>query len=149
DALGSVKLSDFGTSRFLHLAQSASVSGTVPFMAPEVFTPGHCTMGSDIWALACSVIEMATGLTPWSSDKPMGPDTLDALPWDIVTGRPPPFPPNLSVELHQIVERCFASCPTDRPTALQLLALPYFNLAETSSESRRGSSGFRHATRSA
>jgi len=88
-ASGDVKLSDFGLSRTVttnkggfidsmecgsvapeaegHAAgEPSGVRGTVMYMSPAlVVTNGH-NFQTDIWALGCTVLEMATGVVPWA-----------------------------------------------------------------------------------
>ena len=44
-----------------------TITGTVPYMAPEVFT-GQVEkqgFGVDVWSLGCCLLEMLTGRPPW------------------------------------------------------------------------------------
>lgn len=51
------------------------VVGTIPFMAPEVVREAKYSFGSDVWAIACSIIEMTTGKMPWSYIPPPSSDS--------------------------------------------------------------------------
>lgn len=47
-----------------------SVRGTPYWMAPEVITQTGHGRQADLWSVACTVLEMATGRPPWSSQYP-------------------------------------------------------------------------------
>jgi serine/threonine protein kinase len=68
---GNVKLSDFGVSLNLwnlrHMERERkNVAGTLNWMAPEVIKLEGAGYASDIWSLACTVIELLTGRPPYS-----------------------------------------------------------------------------------
>ncbi|XP_042202532.1 dual specificity tyrosine-phosphorylation-regulated kinase 2-like, partial [Callorhinchus milii] len=59
-AAGKVRVTDFGCSFYLkHEAQT--VGGTLPYVAPELLLGYQVTCAVDMWALGCTVAEMATG----------------------------------------------------------------------------------------
>ncbi len=68
---GTVKLTDFGTSRTLEHAaetvQTGTVVGTVPYLAPECVR-GTYSAASDVWAVGCTALHMITGRAPWADE---------------------------------------------------------------------------------
>ena len=64
---GNVKLSDFGVSLNLRAMEREikDVAGTPNWMAPEVIELKGASTKSDIWSLACTVIELLTGRPPY------------------------------------------------------------------------------------
>jgi serine/threonine protein kinase len=66
---GNVKLSDFGVSLNLRAMErqehSNNVAGTPNWMAPEVIELKGASTKSDIWSLACTIIELLTGRPPY------------------------------------------------------------------------------------
>ncbi|CUG92020.1 protein kinase, putative [Bodo saltans] len=68
---GSVKLTDFGTSRAMATSaeafQTGTVVGTVPYLAPECIR-GTYSAASDIWAIGCTALHMITGRAPWADE---------------------------------------------------------------------------------
>ena len=65
---GNVKLSDFGVSLNLRAMERdmKDVAGTPNWMAPEVIELKGASPKSDIWSLACTVIELLTGRPPYA-----------------------------------------------------------------------------------
>jgi len=66
-----VKLADFGASKKVEDLVTIdsgfkSIKGTPYWMAPEVITQTGHGRQADIWSVACTVLEMATGKPPWS-----------------------------------------------------------------------------------
>ena len=67
---GMVKVADFGTSRFLELAEhGTTVIGSPPYMAPEQFH-GRATFASDIYSLGVTMYQMMTGSLPYQTPAP-------------------------------------------------------------------------------
>ena len=61
-----IKVGDFGLAAQLNSSASrrSVVCGTSLYMAPEVFQERMC-LGSDIWSLGISAIELAEGKQPF------------------------------------------------------------------------------------
>jgi serine/threonine protein kinase len=118
-AAGRAKLADFGCARALGSARP--IGGTPAFMAPEVARGEEQGPAADVWALGCTVLEMATGRAPWSD---VG-DLLAAVHRIGYTDAVPEVPAWMSAEAKDFLARCFARNPQDRCTAAQLLEHPF------------------------
>lgn len=88
-------------------------------MAPEVITLQGASTASDIWSLACTIVELVTGKPPYADIL-----SLSAL-WRIVEDKEPPIPPSVSPELCDFLALCFAKEPEARPTADELFDHPW------------------------
>lgn len=77
---GNVKLSDFGVSLNLRAMEREikDVAGTPNWMAPEVIELKGASTKSDIWSLACTVIELLTGKPPYGDIA----NTMTGELWD-------------------------------------------------------------------
>ncbi len=68
--LGTVKITDFGTSTFLETKGFAQTRiGSPPYMAPEQFL-GKAVLASDIYSLGCIFYEMMAGSPPLFHPNP-------------------------------------------------------------------------------
>ncbi|XP_062206612.1 mitogen-activated protein kinase kinase kinase 17-like [Phragmites australis] len=120
---GRAKLADFGCARMVGSARP--IGGTPAFMAPEVARGEEQGPEADVWALGCTVIEMATGRAPWSDMD----DVLAAVHRIGYTDAVPEVPFWLSAEAKDFLTCCFARKAGDRCTAAQLLEHPFVALA--------------------
>ncbi|CAJ2630303.1 unnamed protein product [Trifolium pratense] len=122
DNKGCIKLADFGASRkVVELATmngTKSMKGTPHWMSPEVILQTGYTTSADIWSVACTVIEMATGKPPWSQQYPQ---EVSALFYIGTTRSHPPIPEHLSTEAKDFLLKCFHKEPDLRPSASDLL----------------------------
>ncbi len=117
---GEFLLSDFGISIKAILSKSnldnsgkdLSMSGTVPYMAPERFSRNNRPiLANDIYSLGATVFELITGHLPFGDEGGImlknGADVPE------VTG-------NFSSLLKKTVESCLIKDPNKRPTASEL-----------------------------
>jgi serine/threonine-protein kinase len=80
---GLLKVSDFGTSRFLEIAaHGTTVIGSPPYMAPEQFQ-GKAVFASDVYSIGVTMYQMLTGVLPYNTPTPGDLDRL--LRGDLVT----------------------------------------------------------------
>ncbi|KIK61777.1 hypothetical protein GYMLUDRAFT_42823 [Collybiopsis luxurians FD-317 M1] len=110
---GNVKLSDFGVSLNMRAVErEKDVAGTPNWMAPEVIELKGASPKSDIWSLACTVIELLTGRPPYGDI----PNSMSVM-FRIVEDDMPPIPPEASPLLEDFLKQCFQKDPAKRPTA--------------------------------
>lgn len=89
-----------------------SSGGTLAYMGPERFGPSPAPiMASDIWSLGATMYELLTGMPPYGDHG----GVLQKNGADI-----PLINENFSQELKDIIYKCLALNPWDRPTARQI-----------------------------
>ena len=67
---GMLKVTDFGTSRFLEIAaHGTTVIGSPPYMAPEQFH-GKAVFASDVYSIGVTMYQMLTGALPYGTPAP-------------------------------------------------------------------------------
>src|SRR5688572_16390092 len=73
---GMLKVTDFGTSRFLEIAaHGTTVIGSPPYMAPEQFH-GKAVFASDVYSVGITMYQMLTGSLPYNTPTPADLDKL-------------------------------------------------------------------------
>lgn len=97
----------------LHLLPSPSLT-PAHLVAPEVISLVGASTASDIWSLACTIIELVSGKPPYADLNAM------SAMFRIVEDPSPPIPSRCSPELCDFLARCFAKDPLQRPTAGEL-----------------------------
>ncbi|KAJ7281494.1 Pkinase-domain-containing protein [Mycena rebaudengoi] len=114
---GNVKLSDFGVSLNLRAMEREikDVAGTPNWMAPEVIELKGASPKSDIWSLACTVIELLTGRPPYAEIA----NSMSVM-FRIVEDDMPPLPEGCTPLLEDFLSKCFNKNPTKRPSAVEL-----------------------------
>jgi len=120
NALGQVKLTDFGISKALNswMCKAVSVVGTQAYMSPErcCGSDGY-TFNSDVWSLGMVVYELASGLHPFNAvDSPIA--LFDAL---FQQPEPRLNPECFPLALCGFVERSLTRDASLRPDAFELL----------------------------
>jgi hypothetical protein len=120
---GEAKLSDFGVSAFVDgtLAQCHTFLGTVTYMSPERVDGAAYAFPADVWALGLVLVECVTGKYPYDASKG-AMELMVALMEDAA-----PVPPEgaASPALRDLIARCLRKDPAARPTAEELLRLPW------------------------
>ncbi|KAF8517908.1 hypothetical protein BU17DRAFT_23814, partial [Hysterangium stoloniferum] len=119
---GNVKLSDFGVSLNLRAVEQIKndVAGTPNWMAPEVIELNGASPASDIWSLACTIIELLTGRPPYADVQ----NSMSVM-FRIVDDPMPPLPEELSEPLRDFLTLCFNKNPAERPNAETLFEHPW------------------------
>ncbi|XP_022867446.1 mitogen-activated protein kinase kinase kinase 18-like [Olea europaea var. sylvestris] len=124
-----VKIADFGCAKLMQEgggAAKSAFSGTPAYMAPEVARGEEQGFPADIWALGCTIIEMATGSIPWQEME----DPVSALYRIGYSGEVPKYPGWLSDNAKELLTMCLVKDPNERWTAAQLLKHPFFDSME-------------------
>ncbi|XP_051136043.1 mitogen-activated protein kinase kinase kinase 18-like [Andrographis paniculata] len=125
---GGLRIADFGCSRWLGRGDSdaQALAGTPAYMAPEVARSEEQGFAADIWALGCTVIEMATGSNPWPGVK----DPAAVLYRVGYSGDVPDIPSWLSDDAGDFLSKCLIRDFKERWTAGELLQHPFLDSVE-------------------
>jgi serine/threonine protein kinase len=118
---GLVKVLDFGlakrvggatsegtTRSFDTLADTSAVSGTLPYMAPEVLRGESADHRSDLWALGVVLYEASCGRLPFEGRTAF--EISSAIMREMAKPLGPPVPPGLWA----VIQRCLMKEPTQR-----------------------------------
>ncbi|XP_047051722.1 probable serine/threonine-protein kinase DDB_G0278901 [Lolium rigidum] len=128
---GRAMIADFGCARRTGSIAGHRVTGTPAFMAPEAARGEAQGPAVDIWALGCTVIEMATGAAPWQRFA----STVATLHHVAFSGESPELPCWLSDQGKDFLGRCLLQDAAERWTAEQLLDHEFVVAAAVSSSS--------------
>ena len=127
-----IKLADFGSSKKLRQVPRRRVEVSCRElwrMSPEVLSGKPCGKESDMWSLAMTVVEMATGKPFWSK-------AAHCIYMLCMTTETPEIPSSLSPAAHAFLVKCFSRNLDERPTAASALHHPFLVQPDTISEYR-------------
>ncbi|KAK1353593.1 Protein kinase domain-containing protein [Heracleum sosnowskyi] len=117
------KIADLGCAKWVDSDSdlTETMGGTPMFMAPEVARGEEQSFAADIWSLGCTIIEMASGGSPWPNIS----DPMSVLYQIAYSGRTPDVPEYLSHQAKDFVGKCLQRDPKERWTVRQLLKHPF------------------------
>ncbi|KAI9345007.1 kinase-like domain-containing protein [Obelidium mucronatum] len=116
---GQIKIADFGVSKELVNTQARTFTGTQGYLAPERIDSGQIYgVVSDVWSLGLTLMEIATGLFPYSE---AGVSLFDLI--TCIKERPAPSLPagKFGKDFEDLVALCVIKDHTDRPEPNVLL----------------------------
>ncbi len=118
-ATGRVLMADFGIAAATGLTGGDGVTGTPEFMSPEQALGGVIDARSDLYGLGATAFYALSGHLPFAGDSPT----------EILAKQVTESPPSLAAlglglprKLAQLVDRCLAKDPDQRPTSAEELA---------------------------
>jgi len=108
---GMLKVTDFGTSRYLEIAaHGTTVIGSPPYMAPEQFH-GKAVFASDIYSVGVTMYQMLTGSMPYTTPAPAD---IARLARGELLSPPRLRNPKIPKAINDIVLRAMAPDPANR-----------------------------------
>ena len=110
-----IKLGDFGLSKKFVNEYSNTIIGTPIYMSPELLERKPYNAKTDIWALGCSLYELATFSTPYQAPN------MNILLNKIRNGLPQRIDKAYSDELWNIISKMLTYDYNKRPSSLQLI----------------------------
>ncbi|XP_005406910.1 PREDICTED: serine/threonine-protein kinase Nek11 isoform X2 [Chinchilla lanigera] len=118
-----LKIGDFGVSRLLmgSCDLATTLTGTPHYMSPEALKHQGCDTKSDIWSLACILYEMCC------MEHAFTGSTFLSIVLNIVGGDTPSLPERYPQELNTIMESMLNKSPSLRPSAIEILKIPYID----------------------
>ncbi|MEZ4383678.1 MAG: protein kinase [Nannocystaceae bacterium] len=137
------KVVDFGICKQVDNEGTASspgmIIGTPDYMAPEQAAGAEANAASDIYALGCILFEMLTARLPFS-----GRNSIDVLrqKGSSAAPRADAIDPAVPAPLAEVIAKCLARGPEDRPESMRHLELELMRAEELSERGRSEASGF-------
>eukprot|EP01063_Lacrimia_lanifica_P016785 TRINITY_DN2336_c0_g1_i10.p1 TRINITY_DN2336_c0_g1~~TRINITY_DN2336_c0_g1_i10.p1 ORF type:complete len:917 (+),score=126.43 TRINITY_DN2336_c0_g1_i10:30-2780(+) len=128
---GRVKLADFGCSKEgVEQTECTAVRGTSCYMAPECVA-GRVSKGSDLWSFGATLVQLASGRTPWEETGLSGMSLMIHIASGAGQDGHHPVVTKMSPEGVRVALWCFAAESAARPTCAELLQDPFFCAAQT------------------
>jgi serine/threonine protein kinase len=104
------RLMDFGIARLLKTnsySRTEHISGTLPYMAPEVFK-GHYSVRTDVWAAGVILYRLLSGCLPFPQPE------IASLIWAIANDEPEPLPATVPGNFRIVVYKALKKNPMER-----------------------------------
>lgn len=123
---GHIKLCDFGVSGELVNSVADTFVGTSTYMAPERIQGEKYTVKSDVWSFGLTIMELAIGKFPFSSNEEYEEDNAPAGILDLlqqIVHEPAPRLPKSDAFpqiLDDMIQKCLYKTPDKRPTPQEL-----------------------------
>jgi len=92
------------------------IYGVIPYIAPEIFKGGPYSKASDIYSLGMIMWEFTTGRKPFANVE----HDVDLIR-KIVDGKRPVITKNTPKFLANLLERCWDTDPSKRPSILEII----------------------------
>ncbi|PWR07693.1 serine/threonine protein kinase [Micromonospora sicca] len=114
-----VKVVDFGISALVGESEQGpdgALLGTPAYLAPERLDNGQVSPATDVYAVGLLLYRMLTGRLPWQAS------TTTQMLQAHMYHDPDPMPPvvGLPAEVEELVRRCLAKRPADRPATAEV-----------------------------
>ncbi|MDT0531206.1 serine/threonine-protein kinase [Micromonospora sp. DSM 115977] len=114
-----VKVVDFGISALVgekEKGPDGTLLGTPAYLAPERLDNGQVSPATDVYAVGLLLYRMLTGRLPWQAS------TTTQMLRAHMYNEPEPMPPvpGLPDEVRELVSRCLAKRPGDRPATAEV-----------------------------
>eukprot|EP00775_Hariotina_reticulata_P012693 gene12693-12824_t len=111
------KVSDFGLSRSLTMShRTTETQGTITHMSPERLTSGRMSPAADVFAFGVMMWEVWTGKSAFK-----GMHFGQVCQAVVMQDARPDVPADMPLEYHELMVRCWAREPFQRPTMTEVL----------------------------
>ncbi|MCQ2819998.1 MAG: serine/threonine-protein kinase Nek, partial [archaeon] len=118
---GVCKLGDLNVSKVMTERLLTTQVGTPYYASPEVWKNNPYDYKSDIWSIGCILYEMCCLVLPFRGTN------INEVFNNILKGSYIPLPSMYSKELSDIIALLLQPIPNKRPTAKQILEIPFIN----------------------
>jgi len=111
DQLFNLKLLDFGLSEQIGTRRKKTAKGTLPYMAPEMFSDEPLDERADLYSLGVILYELVTSRFPFFSDDPM---KIVSGHLEQVPAPPKDSNPHVAESLNQLILKLLEKSPSQR-----------------------------------
>lgn len=114
---GIAKISDFGLSKVFFQSKPLSLGGTAQYISPESIRDGKYSEKSDVYAFGIVMNELISLQRPFHNQK-----NAVLVMYEVVNSSlRPPVHPSTPVILSDLIKRCWATEPADRPSIKEVI----------------------------